>query len=431
MAAATRARRVDPQARILVLESSGEFSRGSCSLPYALSDEVPLDSLQGTTREALEADGIELRLHHQVCSIQPTPRRLSLASGEEITYDRLIVSTGSRSRPLSELGDPEPHPRLWRLRTRADAEHIQLLLQRGRIRKIAVVGGGYLGLEMTEVLTHLGCSVTLYHRPHTLMRLHPSLQQPLQRLLEKRDVVVRTGCRVQRVYSSQEELTVELVEDTGRRQNESFEAVLLAPGVEPESHLLAHAGARLGPRGGVRVDLRGQTSLDQIWAAGDGVELPDQRGGCRYTPLATCAARLGRVCGENAVGGSLRLASSVACVAVRLFALQVSSAGYPEDWEDTEVIELSFGSSASPYARRGPGWGALYLDRRGRLMGGQFLAPEASSLADLASLAIQQEMTLEQLADLDHSYTPPLASLWHPFYLAARQAVKSRTGVHR
>jgi NADPH-dependent 2,4-dienoyl-CoA reductase/sulfur reductase-like enzyme len=426
MAAATRARRVDPAARVTVLEASSEYARRTCSLPYFVSGEVTRqEQLQGITPEALHQSGIDLRTDSPVEAILPTQRQVRLRGGIHHDYDRLIVSTGSRPRPIPTVSvSAARSPHLWNLRSVEDAQHIQRSLARLQPRRVAVVGGGYLGLEMAEVFSQLGLQVTLFHRQKTVMRLAPACHQAVLDSLRGRRIDLRTEHEVRLIDPCCRERTVEFQEPNGERRAEGFDTVFLAAGVQPEVTLLAAAGARLGRHGGVLVDSRGETTLSGIYAAGDGVELPAQRGGpSRYIPLATNAARLGRVCGENAAGGSLRLPDSQACVAVRLFEQQVASVGHPHDWERAESHTLSFGNPQDPFTRRRAGCATLFCEPRGgRLLGAQFVAPEAAALADLISLALSQGLTLEQLGELDSCYTPPLRGLWHPFYLAAREA---------
>lgn len=428
LAAATRARRVDPQARITVLEATSEYSRGTCSLPYYLSGELGSSSvLRGISQEELARRSIDLVLESRVEKIDPL-RRQVFANHRSWDYDRLVVCLGSRSRTVPLVGQNYSHPRLWSLRSVADADQIRRALQELAPRRVAIVGGGYLGLEMAEVLALQGCRATIFHRQSTLMRLHPDAHDMVARTVLRHGVDFRLECEVSLVDPDCRSRTVEFQTKNGPRESLGFDAVFLAPGVLPNTGLLTEAGARLGPHGAVLVDGRSETSLSGIFAAGDGVEVPSSGSGrSRYVPLATVAARWGRVCGENAAGGSLRGSSSLGCIAVRLFETEVASVGHPQDWEGASSLTLDVGGD-SPFARRKPGRATFLTDRRTqRLVGAQFVAPQASAWADLASVAIREEMTLEDLGELDLSYTPPLSSLWHPFLLAARQAEKART----
>lgn len=423
LAAATRASRINPSATITVLEAGDEFSRATCSLPYYVNQEIlDREHLIGTTTERLAEQRILLKLGTKVQAID-SKKRCVLAENGAHPYDRLIVTTGSKLRPVPMTYPHQDHPRLWALRSLADADRLQAILRRARPRRVAVVGGGYLGLELTEVLTLAGCHVTLLHRGSTLMRLLPACHELVLSELQRRGVEVFTECEVTLIDPNSLQHTVEFQHE-GLRRSVGFEGVMLTPGILPNATLLAQIGARCGKAGGVLVDRRGSTSIDGIFAAGDGVELPGKvRGDSRYTPLATSAARLGRVCGENAAGGSSYLPEDRACISSRFFDLQISTVGHPEDWQDAQSTIVDFGSTYSPFLKRRPGRALMLTNpHNGRLVGAQFVAPEAAALADLASLALQQELTLAQLEDLDYCYTPPLSSLWHPFYLAARSS---------
>lgn len=426
MAAATRARRVDPAARITVLESSTEFSRGTCALPYFVSGEIAeRDRLTGISRESLAQAGIDLRLSSPVEAILASPRQVRLRGGALLDFDRLIVAAGSRARVVPTVSlSPSRDPRLWTLRSIADADRILSCLTQLRPSRVAVVGAGYLGLEMAEVLTRRGLKITLFHRQANLMRLCEPCHQTALAELERHGVEVRTGHQVRLLDPACRQRTVEFQEPDGGRRAEGFDAVFLATGSEPDATLLAAAGARLGPHGGALVDSRGETTLGGIYAAGDGVELPSPRGGpSRLVALATSAARLGRVCGENAAGGSLRMTDSQATIAIRLFSLQIASVGHPADWSGAASLTVDIGSSEPDFPRRAPGRATFFSEPgSGRLLGAQFAAPDAAALADLTSLALSQGLTLNRLGELDSCYTPPLNALWHPFYLAARAA---------
>lgn len=428
MAAATRAKRVDPSARITVLEAGREIGRGTCSLPYFLSGELEEKSLQARDLNDFEREGIEVRPATRATVIHPYQRKLE-STTETFHYDRLIVSTGSRARCTRNLGlDPEA-PGVWRLRTIADVRKIKQDLQQRRPRRVAVIGGGYVGLEAAEALCHLGVQVTLFHRDAAPARLAPSLAEDLVRLFLRQGVEIQLNSDVEKIDLESGLLVARTPQGETRGQ---FDAFLTASGIEPETTLLKEAGASTGPSGAIKVNSRGETSLGNVYACGDGVEVPNPRGGVgRWVPLATTAARLGRVCGENAAGGSRRLGAIHGALAVRLFSKELGMVGLPQEWTDCRPIEVEWGGEGYPFPSRGPGRCLLFEDRKtGRFMGMQALAPQVSGLVDLASLCLEQELTVQEMQDLDCAYTPPLSALWHPFYLAARKAEKSIGGRH-
>ncbi len=422
LAAATRAKRVHPEAAVTVFESGREFSRGTCSLPYYLSGEIEhREYLQGVSAQELAEAGVELHLETQVLEIHPHQRRV-ITAGPTLSYDRLIVATGSRPRatPFTDLAADLPG--FWKLKTLADADKILADLRALGPRSVAVVGGGYVGLEVAEALRERGLHVTLFQRNSTVARLHPRVDQLVEETFRRAGIEIRRSVEVEALTREQGSFSLSSRALDKKPQTERFDAVALAHGIEPDARLLERAGARLGPAGGVVVSARGETSLSNVYACGDGVELPNVWGGTpRWVPLATTAARLGRVCGENAVGGSLRIGSCQGALTVRLFDGQLGSLGLPEDWAESIEVPFHWGSDSPPFARRRGGGGVIFLDRRSeKIRGLQAFGAEASHLVDLASLACEQGMTLEELSLQDFSYTPPLSSLWHPLYLAYR-----------
>ena len=423
MAAATRAQRVNPSAQVTVVEAGSEFSRGTCSLPYFLSGEIRDERLLwGTDRQTLSEQGIELKLQTRALRLQPTQKRLE-TTGQVYTYDKLIVGTGSRAKNTLNLDSAVP--RVWALRTVEDVRKIHREVATLSPRHVAVIGGGYVGLEAAEALCRLGLKVTLYHQSSTLVRLAPQLNECLVQTLKSRNIDVRLETTVKSVDATSGRL---MSAGPQGASTEQYDAFLVADGIEPETTLLTEAGARTGRSGAVIVTSRGETGLHGVYACGDGVEIPNPRGGHgRWIPLATAAARLGRVCGENAAGGSRRLGTNLATLAVRVFELELGLVGLPQDWEDCRAVPFQWGDSDHPFPSRRPGQGVLYVDHKETLKGIQVLAPEGSKLVDLASLCIEQELTLSDLQDLDCSYNPPLSSLWHPFYLASRAAEKAST----
>lgn len=423
MAAATRARRFNPQAEIIVVEATGEFSRGTCSLPYLLSGEIEhAEQLQVTTLSALESERIELRLHTTASCLHPSQRKLE-TSGSTLFYDRLIVSTGSKPKD-SQVFPCSEHPRLWRLRTIRDVQEIRQQLNDRSLRRVAVIGGGYVGIEFAESLCTLGLEVTIFQRQATLMRLSPEISDSVCRCLQQNGIRVLLESEVSK---ADPETGLLHYRCGGQNLSDTFHAFADCGGIEPEPSLLALAGARLGPSGAVLVDSRGETSLSNVYACGDAVEIPHPKGGrARWIPLATTAARLGRVCGENAAGGSRRLGANYGALSLRVFERQLGTLGQPQDWENCSSLRFQWGSESSSFPRRRAGQGLLFFERSSeRLRGLQAFGCEAGQLVDILSLSVDKNLTLADLQEQDFAYNPPLSGLWHPLYLASRKAEKS------
>lgn len=427
LAAATRAKRVNPEAEVIVFEATSEYSRGTCSLPYLLSGELQDPRLlQGIQAETLAERGIDLRLNTKALEIQPHQRRLQ-TEGESLQYDRLIVSTGARARRPEGWTLPLDSPTAWSLRSLSDVSKIKKAVSDLGVTTVAVIGGGYVGVEFAEALQILGLQVTLFHRQSTLMRSDPDLNSRIVELLRSRGIRVELDTEIRQVEADGKGYCLSGRKAQAGDVQSQHQAVALALGIEPEASLLQSAGARVGSSGAVVVSARGETNLSNVYACGDGVEVPSSRGGPgRWIPLATAAARLGRVCGENAAGGSRRFGSALASLSLRLFTEELGFVGLPQDWQGCQKTPFSWGSPNHPFLRRQGGHGVLFSDpRSGRLRGIQVLGKQASHLVDLVSLCVEQDLTVQDLQEQDFSYNPPLSGLWHPLYLAARTAEKS------
>ncbi|MCA9792823.1 MAG: FAD-dependent oxidoreductase, partial [Candidatus Eremiobacteraeota bacterium] len=420
MAAATRARRLEPQARITVVERFAEVSVGLCGLPHLIAGQIDHESqLLGATPEYLNEElGLELLTEHEAVGLDPRARTVVCRSvhrgvERELAYDSLIVAVGAR--PRCNL----PGARLaLSLNSLADGRRWLAKLAE-RPRRGVIVGGGYLGLSMAEALHRRGLSVALIEQKETFFGLPPSLHAVLAQEMERVGIRLRLNQVCDGIAPNAAEL------DGGHEPGDLF---LLATGVAPNSELLAEAGARLGESGAVRVDQRAQTSLDQVWAAGDGVEVEHRlTGRSTYLPLATTAARLGRLAAQNALGRHQRFGGSLGNVAVKVFGLEVASVGLTlaqanELGYRAERVEVESPTRASYLGRQRAAF-SLVVDANGRILGAQGVGhEEVASRINLLATAIEAELDWSALEQLDLLYTPPLAPLWDPIYLLGRQA---------
>lgn len=420
MAAATRARRLDPEARITVIERFPEVSVGLCGLPYLISGELAHESqlLAATPTYLVEELGLELLTEHEAVLLEPRARTVlcrSLPRGleREVGYDGLIVAVGGR--PRRDL----PGARLaFSLNTLEDARRLLIRLSQ-RPTQAVIVGGGYLGLSMAEAFHRRGLPITLVEQKESFFDLPRSLHAILAQRMQRAGISLRLGTGCRGIARDEVEL------EGGHLPGDLF---MLATGVEPNAELLTAAGARPGESGAVRVDQRAQTSLDRVWAAGDGVEVEHRvTGKASYLPLATTAARLGRLAAQNALGHHQRFGGSLGNVAVKVFGLEVASVGLTLEAATqlgyrAERVELESPTRASYLGDQRAAF-SLVFDAGGRILGAQGVGDEGvAGRIDLLATAIEAELDWSALERLDLVYTPPLAPLWDPVYLLGRQA---------
>lgn len=437
MAAAARARRVSPEASITVLEKSSHVSLGVCGLPYLIAGLVPsVESLIAVPEKELrEKRNLNILTRHEAVALDLSARKV-VALGprghhREFGYDRLLLAPGGKARRPAVPGCRADN--VFTLQGLDDALILLAWLDRPSCRRALVVGGGYLGLEMAECLCQRGLEVSLWEKEGRFLAFEESLSQRLVQHLQDRGVTVQLSSELQGLEGGR---TGPVSCAVSHGQRSKADLFLLATGVDPQISFLKQGAFDRGPSGALRVDRRGETSQSGIFAAGDCVEIEHRVSGRPiYLPLALPASRLGRVVGENCVGGQARFAGTLGTLATRVFELEVARTGLDRASADAagfevEVVEVRAGTRAGYY----PGGQELLLtvlyDRRTRrLLGAQAVGREgAVARVGIVSAALEGGLTVDDLERLDLAYAPPLATLWDPLVLAGRISAGSPHG---
>ncbi len=442
MSAASRARRMDPSLEILVFERTGFVSYGSCGLPYYLAGLVGRSGELVVYSPAFfkERRDIDVFVGHEVTALDPSSRRVQvrrLADGEvrEVAYDVLVLATGASAvrPPVPGVG----RPGVFVLRTLEDGiamrRHVDVLTGPDRtdgVRPRAVlVGAGPIGLEVAEALTARGLSVSLVEMAgQVLPGYHPDLAAHVEAELRRHGVDVHVNEALAAVEGAGDEGAATAVRTASGRTLPA-DLVLLATGIRPNVELARQAGLRLGSTGAVAVDHRLLTSDPHIYAAGDGVETWHRvLRRPAWIPLGTTSNKMGRIAGDNAAGGDATFRGVVGTAALRIFDVEVGRTGLTEaeaaaeGWEPVTAY-VRHGSRAHYYPGPGPVHLWLVGDRRsGRLLGAQAVGPAGTvaKRVDVLAVAVTAGMDVDEVAELDLSYAPPLAPVWDPILMAAR-----------
>ncbi len=410
LSAASRARRLDASLDIVVLEKGGRISYGACGLPYFIEGRVrSVDDLTVYQPEFFERErNIRIRTRAEVAAIRHSSREVVLASGERLHYDRLIWTAGAR--PAKRVEDP----RLFCLHTDEDAVRLDAFLRERKPKSAAVVGGGYIGLEMAGALRARGLEVTLIESGVNLLHRDDShLTQRIVERLERSRVEARLG------------------EDAGDPRQLPHDLILWSAGLKPNVEIPSEAGIELGRTGAIRVDDRMETSRRGVYAAGDCCETSHVVSGkpC-WIPLGTTAQKTGRVAGANAAGGRERFDGVAGTAIVKVCGLGVGVTGLSEsEAKQCGCRPVSARVEALDKAHYFQGRKVevtLTADSgSGRLLGATVLGDDGV-LARLNTVvaALHGRMTVEQLAGLDLAYAPPYAPVMDPVLVAARQLLK-------
>ncbi len=430
LSAASRARKLAPRAAITVLERGSAAAYSACGLPYFLARRLhSLEALRVHPPEWFrERRQLDLRLGHEALEIEPARRRVRLRGPEGeswLAYDCLVIATGARPR----WQPPAGLRNVFTANTWDQVRELEAALQAGEIRRVAVVGGGYIGLETAEALAQRGLQVALVHAHAELLPgFERELIAPLAELLAARGLELHLATRVVGLSGARGGRVLGLETTSGTI---TCDAVINCGGLCPEVSLAAAAGLVLGRTGAVAVNERQQTSQPGIFAAGDCAQtLHLVTGAPVWVPLGTAANKQGRIAGANAVNApAARFPGVLATLAVPLAGQEWGRTGLNLEQARAAGFDATVEQVASPAH-------AAYLDPQpvivrivyqpttGRLLGAHFrgAAGTVAGRLDTAAAALAARMTLEQIEHLDLAYQPALAPLYEPLLIAAHNA---------
>jgi NADPH-dependent 2,4-dienoyl-CoA reductase/sulfur reductase-like enzyme len=442
ISAALRAREVDPGAEVTVVVADAYPNFSICGIPYYVSGEVThWRNLAHRTYADLEAAGMQLRLNTTARKVDVAGRVLHLtgpdgAREDEMPYDQLVIGTGAVPvrPPVAGLDSLGPDDGVHLLHSMDETFAVMRTLEETGTGSAVIVGAGYVGLEMAEGLSARGLSVTQLERlPEVLPTVDAALGHLVRAQLEEHGVTVHTGTDVKSIVraaaGAPERLRVDAVTASGEPVSVHAGLVLVVTGVRPETDLAASAGASLGARGAIAVTRAMRTGVPDIYAAGDCVITHHRLLGETYLPLGTTAHKQGRVAGENAAGGHREFAGSLGTQVVKIFDQAAARTGL----RDHEAAAAGFDPvtvafEADDHKAYYPGSHKIAMrftgDRAtGRLLGVQLFGHKHAEVAkriDIAATAIYHGMTVDEVSDLDLSYTPPLGSPWDAVQLGAQ-----------
>ncbi len=430
--AASKAKRINPDAEVILFEQGEHVSYGICEVPYYIGGTVTeFDDLNPLDPAALERSrGIKVKVGHSAEQILSTKKKLVVRDLNrdklaEFTYDKLILAVGSISRQMTVEGKDAKN--IFRVKSLADGIAIKKFIDEKRPTRCVIVGGGYVGMELCEALVERGINVVLLHTDdYPMTGLEHETRKAVHSELVKNGVNFKQRQNVTRFVSDADNTIHSVVTETG-----SFECdfVILAVGVKPNSDLASKARIHLGQHHGILTDERQSTNIDSIFAAGDCCEVKNMiTGKWLYIPLATYASRQGRVAGENAAGGRAVFKGAIRSIAVKVFGLEVAQVGISsseaqENGFDFIKVQVTTDSKVAYFPGNAKIDIVAIADKRShRLLGANIFGGPGSVLrADVLGLAMQQKMTVEELSQIDLIYSPPFSPLWDPVLILANQ----------
>ena len=427
-ATAAGIRRRNEHAEIIVFEKSGYISYANCGLPYYIGDVItdPEELTLQTPESFFRRFRIHMKIHHEVVSIHPDRKTVSvknLETGEafEESYDKLILSPGAKpAQPrLPGVGMDQ----LFTLRTVEDTFRIKEYITKNHPKSVVLAGGGFIGLELAENLRELGMEVTIVQRPRQLMTpFDPDMASMIHSEMRRHGIKLLLGYTVEGFREKDHEAEVLLKDNPSLRAD----MVILAIGVTPDTALAKEAGLELGIKGSIVVNDRMETSVPDIYAAGDAVQVKHYvTGEDTLLSLAGPANKQGRIIADHICGDDSRYPGSQGSSVIKVFDMTAATTGINETNArraglQVDTVILSPMSHAGYY----PGGKVMTMKvvfekATCRLLGAQIIGYEGvDKRIDVLATAIHAGMKATQLKDLDLAYAPPYSSAKDPVSMA-------------
>ena len=432
MSAASRAKRNLPDLDVTVLEQSSDVSYSACGMPYNIADlERDIDDLVVRHPHVFrEKQGIDLRTEHRAESIERVAKIVVCRDPKgkkiRIPYDKLLFAMGAS--PVKPVLPGFDLPGVMVLKSLEDGRKIKDFIRYQDVKKVVIIGMGYIALEMCEALRARNIEVDMVKpRPVFLPRMDRRLTSIIKKEVETHGVNLYPGHEIMGIEGRNNMLNI-ICSDL------EFEAgmVLVAIGVSPNSEIAADAGIELGPSGSISVDRALRTSDNNIYSAGDCADAYHVVTGQKtWLPLALRANRAGRAAADNITGKGIELQGVVGTSVFKVFDMQVAQTGL--NMADAEKFgfepeEVLIENYSRAHAHSGGSQLSVQMvgdKKSGRLLGCQIVGKEgAAHRINAPVVALHQKMLVEDFGQCDLAYAPPFSPVWDPMLTAANQLVK-------
>ena len=437
--AAARIRRLNEQAEIIVFERSGYISYANCGLPYYIGGVItdPEELTLQTPESFFSRFRVNMKVRHEVTAIHPEKKEVTvknLETGEEFeeSYDKLILSPGAK--PTQPRLPGVGLNKLFTLRTVEDTFRIKAYISENHPKSAVLAGGGFISLELAENLRELGMEVTIVQRPKQLMNpFDPDMAAFIHSEMRRHGVKLALGHTVEGFEEKDGGVDVLLKDEAPLHAD----MVVLAIGVSPDTQLAQDAGLELGVKGSIVVNDRMETSVPDIYAVGDAVQVKHfVTGQDVLLSLAGPANKQGRIAADNICGGDSHYTGSQGSSVIKVFDMTAATTGVNETNAkkaglDVDTVILSPMSHAGYY----PGGKVMTMKvvfekETYRLLGAQIVGYEGvDKRIDVLATAIRAGIKATELKDLDLAYAPPYSSAKDPVNMAGFMIENIEKGV--
>ncbi|MBR2375082.1 MAG: CoA-disulfide reductase, partial [Clostridia bacterium] len=436
--AAARIRRLDEQAEIIIFERSGFISYANCGLPYYIGSviEDKEDLTLQTPESFFRRFRIVAKVNHEVTDIDAQNKTVfvtDLRTGTSFTenYDKLILSPGAKPILPDFYAENE---RVFTLRTVEDTLKIRAFIEQKQPKTAAVIGGGFIGLETAENLAELGIQTTVIQRGnHLLPTVDCDMASFIHANIRHHGVQLLLNTNTKKMSFANGQVSLEFADGS----NINADMVVLAVGVTPENKLAHKIGLELGVKGAIKVNVKMETSIPDIYAVGDAVEvkhfITDKDS---VISLAGPANKQGRIVADNICGLTSEYKGSQGSSVVKLFDMTVATTGINEQQSKANGIEyekviITQNAHASYYPGATAMTVKLIFEKESyKIVGAQIVGYDGvDKRIDVIATAIRAGMKADELKDLDLAYAPPYSSAKDPVDMAGFVAENIKNGI--
>ena len=423
---ATRLRRLDEKSEIIIFDRGDYVSFANCGLPYYVGNVIKTKEklLLQTPKSFKDRFNIDVRLNEEVIKVLSQDRKIQIRKKDgtiyEENYDKLVLSPGAEPiNPFKELKDEK----IQTLRTVNDAIKIREYLENNNINDVAIIGGGYIGVEMAENIRNQSkdTNITIIEKAeHLIAPLDKDMSKFVPKVLLKNNINTILENGVQQINKDNGRFEIELENGTI-----NVDYIILCIGVRPESNLAKDAGLNVSEKGNIIVNKFMKTSDKNIYALGDSIQVNNPIINTpTYIPLAGPANKQARVVANNIYNKAGKYEGTIGSSILKIFENNLGIVGLNENVAKQNNIDYKT-MIISPYSHATYYPGAtqttikvLYENNTGKILGAQVWGKEGvDKLTDILAVAIKHKMTADDLADFELSYAPPFSSAKSPINL--------------
>lgn len=430
MSAASKIKRLDKDAEVVVYEKGSFLSYGACGLPYyvaGINDDYT--KMIARTKEEFEKSGIKTHLRHEVVKIVPEKKEIMVKDldNEKMfvdSYDKLMISTGTI--PVVPPLKGKDLKGVYVLKTLEDGLVLREAMDKQEVKNVVVVGGGYIGIEVAETLTHVGKNITVIEfSPRILGPFDSEITDIATKHIIEKGINLKLGEKVEEI----------LGEDRaeGVRTNKGVykaDLVVLSIGVRPATDFLKGSGIELAKNGAVIIDREMRTNIEDIYSAGDCAQVYSKiKEENTFIPLGTTANKCGRLAGENIMGKHKKYVGTLGSAAIKILDYELGRTGLSEGEAkalaiDYKTVFVKAFDHPGYYPGQTPIWIKLiYEEQSYRILGAQAIGNKGAVMRiDMFAIAIHNNMTTMDLGMTDLCYAPPFAGVWDAVHIACNAA---------